>query len=348
MGTTLNFTKKSVQHIAFAQSTKPIYYSDAKVAGLRLKVGKTKKTFLLEKRIRGYRGSAIVIRLGTFPTVSIDDVRREAKRLASLCEQGIDPRREDTDRKQVSPISNFPPKREFHQPTRARCFDSQSNHHKANHSSSSVKTEKSLNSQKRSTRKNPNHPKKGSSIKVAPIIDRQAIETIKANLKRSPRDLCFFIVGINTAFRANELLSLKVRHVQHLRAGNDFEIKLSKTKTYRRVTVNQAVVTAVQEYLAITNLKSDDWLFPSAVGGKPLSVSTVSRYVKSWCQDAGLIGNYASHSLRKTWGYWQRVANDTPIPLLMTAFGHSNQQQTLQYLCIQNEEISGVYLNLEL
>lgn len=36
--------------------------------------------------------------------------------------------------------------------------------------------------------------------------------------------------------------------------------------------------------------------------------------------------------LRKTWGYMQRTKQDTPIPLLMQAFGHASQQQTLAYL----------------
>ena len=65
--------------------------------------------------------------------------------------------------------------------------------------------------------------------------------------------------------------------------------------------------------------------------------------VKTWCQRAGLKGNYASHTLRKTWGYWQRIERNTPIPLLMEAFGHATQQQTLRYLGIQSEEIAAIY-----
>ena len=57
--------------------------------------------------------------------------------------------------------------------------------------------------------KNPNHPKKGSAIKVEPIRDKKAIDRIKKQLRDSPRDLCLFILGINTAYRANELLAIK-------------------------------------------------------------------------------------------------------------------------------------------
>lgn len=196
--------------------------------------------------------------------------------------------------------------------------------------------------------RNPNHPKKGSSIKVEPIRERNAIGTIKTNLRGSPRDLLLFTLGINTAFRANELLSIKAGQVRSLKPGDDLEIKLSKTKTYRRVTINQAVTEALANFFQKQHPADHEWLFQSERTGSPLKVSTVSNMVKSWCRGAGLAGNYASHTLRKTWGYWQRTERDTPIPLLMAAYGHSNQRQTLSYLCIQDKEIAGIYMNLVL
>ena len=75
---------------------------------------------------------------------------------------------------------------------------------------------------------------------------------------------------------------------------------------------------------------------------------TVSNLVKSWCQSANLKGNYGSHTLRKTWGYMQRKKQNTPVPLLMRAYGHASQRQTLEYLCIQEAEIDSIYTSLEL
>jgi len=65
--------------------------------------------------------------------------------------------------------------------------------------------------------------------------------------------------------------------------------------------------------------------------------------VKAWCADVGLRGNYGSHTLRKTWGYHQLRINNAPIPLLMDAYGHATQRQTLEYLCIEDEEIAELY-----
>ena len=77
-----------------------------------------------------------------------------------------------------------------------------------------------------------------------------------------------------------------------------------------------------------------------------LTVSTVNNMVKAWCKEINLKGNYGSHTLRKTFGYHQRVTFNTELPLLMACFNHSTQKQTLDYLCIQADEIKDVYMNV--
>ena len=106
-------------------------------------------------------------------------------------------------------------------------------------------------------------------------------------------------MGINTAFRANELLSIQVKQVEALKPGDIIEIKQSKTKKYRKVTINNAVFDVIQNLIARRKLDKDDYLFKGKRG--LLTVSSVSRMVKTWCKDVGLSGSYASHSLRKTW-----------------------------------------------
>jgi integrase len=111
------------------------------------------------------------------------------------------------------------------------------------------------------------------------------------------------------------------------------------------VTLNNSAISSVREWLDSkhgSQLDDDDYLFKSE-RAEVLEVSTVSKMVKQWCAWVGLKGQYASHTLRKTWGYWQRVERGTPIPLLMSAFGHKTQQQTLEYLCIQESEIANIY-----
>jgi integrase len=188
---------------------------------------------------------------------------------------------------------------------------------------------------------NPHRPALGSSIKVQPIRLKKDIETIKNNLADNPRDLCLFVLGINTAFRANELLSIRAGQVRDLKVGDVLDVRQSKTKAYRQVTLNRKGVEVIGGLLRSRSFEAEDFLFFSRWGDR-LGVPEVSRKVKGWCQDIRLDGNYGSHSLRKTWGFWQ-YKRGTPIPLLMEAFGHQTQRQTMAYLGIQAMEVAQIF-----
>ena len=188
---------------------------------------------------------------------------------------------------------------------------------------------------------NPNHPQKYASIKVAPIRSKKAIKNIKKILSDHPRNYCLFTLGINTAYRANELLSIRVGQVKYLKVGELLDLKQSKTNKYRMVTLNQTAVDAIRQLLRSRKYDDDDYLFWSQ-RREVLTVPTTTNLVKEWCQNVGLKGNYGSHTLRKTWGYWQ-YQRGTALPLLMEAFGHVTQQQTLAYLCIQPKELREIF-----
>ena len=202
-------------------------------------------------------------------------------------------------------------------------------------------------------RKNSNHPKQGSQIKVEPIRAVEDIESIKLLLAQHPRDLCLFVLGINTAYRANELLSITCGQVRHLRTGGFLTVMQDKTNKYRSITLNRVAVVSIQKWLLLhPNPASDIPLFMSRKGGA-LTVPAVSKMVKHWCAVVGISGNYASHTMRKTWGFHQLRRNRTTakqmvLPILMLAYGHSRQQQTLEYLCVQSEDVAELYLQMEL
>ena len=191
-------------------------------------------------------------------------------------------------------------------------------------------------------RRNPNHPAKGSQIKVEPIRDLKDIATIKKLLKDKPRDLALFTLGINTNLRASDLLSIRAGQVRGLKPMDEIEIKEKKTGKTRRISLNKACVDAIKCLLASAPYEDNHYLFKSQ-RGDVLTVPSVHRLVKGWCRAINLKGNFGSHTLRKTWGYHQRVTFGAGLPELMECFGHATQKQTLTYLCIQPEEIKGVY-----
>lgn len=196
---------------------------------------------------------------------------------------------------------------------------------------------------------NPNHPVKGDIVKVEPIRKIKDINLIKKLLAEKPRDLAIFITGINTNLRGVDLLKLKIGQVRHLEVGEYFHVREQKTGKDRQITINATVHQAIRALLSTMppeRSHDDDFLFQSREGvNKKLTTPYLNNLVKKWCKEINLRGNYGAHTLRKTFGYHQRVTFGVDIPTLMEMFNHSSQKQTLAYLGIQASEIKEAYLN---
>lgn len=188
-------------------------------------------------------------------------------------------------------------------------------------------------------------PHKGYNVVEEPIRNIESIKEIKGNLyTRSKRDYAIFVVGINTAFRCGDLITITVGDVRGKNAGDDIVIREEKTGKLRRVTLNDQSADAIARLLKEDPTVNDhDFLFRGLRG--QLTVSYVNRLVKRWCKEIGIDGQYGSHSLRKTFGYHQRVTFGSDIEHLMLAYNHSSPRQTLTYLCIQPDEMKEIYAN---
>ncbi len=193
---------------------------------------------------------------------------------------------------------------------------------------------------------NQNHPPKGSIIKVEPIRDLKDLKNIKKLLSDHPRNFCIFTIGINTNLRASDLLKIKIGEVRNLEPEQHFTLREKKTGKERVITLNRPVYESIQGLLMSmgTDVDDTDYIFQSRKGKGKLTTPTLNAMVKSWCRDINLKGNYGSHTLRKTWGYQQRVQFNTSVPILMECFNHSTQKQTLAYLGIQASEIKDTFM----
>lgn len=116
-----------------------------------------------------------------------------------------------------------------------------------------------------------------------------------------------------------------------------------KTGKRRRLTANKAVRAVLSRLQETRDFVDAEPIFQGQRG--PITKQYLWQLVKGWCAAINLPGNYGAHTLRKTFGYQQRVTYGVDIPTLMTIFGHATQRQTLAYLCIQPEEIRSVYDN---
>jgi len=130
--------------------------------------------------------------------------------------------------------------------------------------------------------------------------------------------------GHRSAYVVTAIGSLK-----DLKPNHEIEIREIKTKKLRRVTLNKACIDTIRNLLASAPFKDSDYLFQGQ-RAEVLIVFSVVRLVKQWCKAIYLGGNFGSHTLRKTWGYHQRVTFGTDLPRLMVCFNQSTQRQTLE------------------
>ena len=188
---------------------------------------------------------------------------------------------------------------------------------------------------------------------VEPIKNRDKIARIKDNLRKKPRDYLLFVLGINVALRASDLLGLRVRDVIDCEGEVRDQITVleSKRKKRRVISLSDSAKEAINLHLdsySCLGYLVDGFLFASQKNrDAPISRTQAYRLIKKWCADVGLTGNYGTHSLRKTWAYWARKEG-TAIDLIRQALGHSREETTLRYVGISRDEIDEVFRKVNL
>jgi len=179
-------------------------------------------------------------------------------------------------------------------------------------------------------------------MEVQPIRNKSDIKAIKKLLYDNKRNLFIFVLGINSGIRVGDLCKLKVNNFKNKKIGDSIQIKEGKTGKQNFITINKSIYKTFMDYEKSYHLKDDDYLFKSRKAGYSLHSNSVKRLIKSWCAAINLKGNYGCHTLRKTFGYHQRVHNGVGIDVLMKRFNHSSPSITLRYLGINDQEINDI------
>ena len=196
--------------------------------------------------------------------------------------------------------------------------------------------------------RNPNHPQKGSSTTVEPIRDENNIRSIRKLLAKEPRNHLLFVMGINNGLRTGDLLKLKVRDVKGLKEGDSINIKEGKTGKQNILVINKTVHKVLSQFLAECHPDDDDYLFKSRKGNKPITVQTVNSFLKQWTSAINLRGKYGAHSLRKTWGYFQRKIFGVGFEIICKRYNHASPAVTMRYLGITDKEVTDILTHNEL
>ncbi|MEI5921051.1 tyrosine-type recombinase/integrase [Bacillus albus] len=179
---------------------------------------------------------------------------------------------------------------------------------------------------------------------VQPIRNKRDINKMKRAL--SGRNKLLFVLGINLGLRISDLLSLKASDLYN--ANNRFkshiELIETKTKKRRKLTISDAVKKEIKD-AGICGY-SDDYLFPSRKGSKPIGRVQAYRILNEAADRAGL-SEIGTHTLRKTFGY-HAYKGGVDVATLQRIFNHSSEKITLHYIGITQDTIDEVYNTVSL
>jgi len=104
------------------------------------------------------------------------------------------------------------------------------------------------------------------------------------------RELALFNLGIDSKLCGCDLVSLKVRDICHGDQVASRAIGMQhKTQRPVQFEITPATREAVQKWIKLAALKSEDFLFPSRIHDSPhLATRQYARILEGWIEELGL------------------------------------------------------------
>lgn len=196
--------------------------------------------------------------------------------------------------------------------------------------------------------------------------DLEKFRNYYRDVKPNARNHLLIIMGLNTALRISDVLSLTYGDVydyERKRWRTHLTVREQKTGKENRVYINQEIKKALADMDLPMLHAQEDVLFPGRRKDKTenavhmhsgmhenkdaLSRFQAYRVIREAAQESGLSGNISCHSLRKTFGYhaWKQ---GVPPVMLMDIYNHSSYQITKRYLGISQEDKDDVFRRVQL
>ena len=158
------------------------------------------------------------------------------------------------------------------------------------------------------------------------------------------RNYMLFLIGLNTAFRAEDLLQLRVCDV----IKGFVSIKENKTGKVQNFRMNKQLHDQILEYIDTFNLKNSDYLFmgqkkQDTYKGKkwqiiyPITRQNARNICNEVAKKVGIDFKFGLHSLRKTFGYMY-IKKGGNVLTLMKMYNHYAPDVTLLYVMWGNED----------
>jgi integrase len=187
---------------------------------------------------------------------------------------------------------------------------------------------------------------------VEPIRDLEQIEAMKQALQKSKRNTLLFVMGINSALRITDLLSLTIGDVvdRHGEPRKEIKLKTGKGGRMRTFPIGESVSKALVAYLGERrDLDPEAPLFISqkGKGSKALGRHRAWYILREAGESIGL-ERLGTHTLRKTFGYHAYIKSGGNLSLVRKLLHHAPGLDTLGYIGVKHDPMDEVYLNLNL
>ena len=191
---------------------------------------------------------------------------------------------------------------------------------------------------------------------VEPFRNKKEVEAVRLYLRgKDIKHGLWFWIGVNSALRISDLLSLRVGNIRKPDGSivNKITLKEQKTGKTKEFPISDKIRTEIQTVIQQYKLEDDDDpLFPSHKRGENRSLKPIGRsYANQLITEAALMcnikGNYGSHSMRKSFAYfaWQQ---GTDVLLLMDLLNHSSPKDLRRYIGITQDQLNEIYLSVDL
>lgn len=191
-----------------------------------------------------------------------------------------------------------------------------------------------------------------------PIKKTRDLEKFKnyyKEIKPNHRNELLIILGLNTALRISDILSLKWKYIydfERKEYKDHITITEQKTGKMSQIYINSNVLNALKdykEYLEQRNkvIDSNTYLFNHSNKNVPITRSQAFRIVKEAADYYSISGVISCHSLRKTFGYHAWKQGASPV-LLVTIFNHSSFNITKRYLGIEQDDKDQIFKKIKL
>ena len=179
---------------------------------------------------------------------------------------------------------------------------------------------------------------------VDPIYSSSDVHKVKKILReKNEKYYIMFITGIYLGLRVNEILKMRIGDVK---GKTRAVFRQSKTGKECPVAYNRELIAAFRIYCE--GKDEHEALIPTRRNEyKPLSRVQAYRILRWAAKEAGLSENIGTHTLRKTCGYhYYRQTKD--LSTLMIWFNHRDPTDTLRYIGVSKERVTGAMVRFKI